>query len=176
MIDVLVACGFDRIYRSAATAATAPSWSTWSSTRASAIAASSGDDVAAHVRHLEAPAIAAHRVSAPGGMGHAGELETSMLLHLRPDLCHMARVVDETDFIATPNYTMDWIEGGALVANPPWDDDTATGAYGGQRGHRRARTPLAGDGHRRKGGPRGGDPRATAAAGRTTYVGMGAVG
>ncbi|MEZ4555413.1 MAG: creatininase family protein [Caldilineaceae bacterium] len=69
-------------------------------------------------------------VSAPGGMGHAGELETSMLLHLRPDLCHMARVVDETDFIATPNYTMDWIEGGALVANPPWDDDTATGAYG----------------------------------------------
>jgi hypothetical protein len=25
---------------------------------------------------------------------------------------------------------MDWIEGGELVANPPWDDDTATGAYG----------------------------------------------
>ena len=25
---------------------------------------------------------------------------------------------------------MDWIEGGDLVANPPWEDDTATGAYG----------------------------------------------
>ena len=25
---------------------------------------------------------------------------------------------------------MDWVEGGALVANPPWDDDTLTGAYG----------------------------------------------
>jgi len=25
---------------------------------------------------------------------------------------------------------MDWVEGGALIANPPWDDDTATGAYG----------------------------------------------
>ena len=25
---------------------------------------------------------------------------------------------------------MDWIEGGALVANPPWDDDSRTGAYG----------------------------------------------
>jgi hypothetical protein len=25
---------------------------------------------------------------------------------------------------------MDWVEGGALVANPPWDDDTATGSYG----------------------------------------------
>ena len=80
--------------------------------------------------HLGAPAIDAHRVSACGGMGHAGELETSMLLHLRPELCHMDRVVDETDFITTRNYYMDWIEGGALVANPPWEDDTATGAYG----------------------------------------------
>ena len=80
--------------------------------------------------HLGAPAIDAHRVSARGGMGHAGELETSMLLHLRPELCHMDRVVDETDFITTRNYYMDWIEGGALVANPPWEDDTATGAYG----------------------------------------------
>jgi len=25
---------------------------------------------------------------------------------------------------------MDWIEGGALTANPPWEDDTRTGAYG----------------------------------------------
>jgi creatinine amidohydrolase/Fe(II)-dependent formamide hydrolase-like protein len=25
---------------------------------------------------------------------------------------------------------MDWIEGGSLIANPPWDDDTKTGAYG----------------------------------------------
>ena len=25
---------------------------------------------------------------------------------------------------------MDWVEGGALVANPPWDDDTITGANG----------------------------------------------
>lgn len=80
--------------------------------------------------HLGAPALDAHRVSGRGGMGHAGELETAMLLHLRPELCHMERVVDEVDFIATPNYYMDWIEGGALVANPPWDDDTATGAYG----------------------------------------------
>jgi creatinine amidohydrolase len=70
------------------------------------------------------------RRSAIGGMGHACELETSLILHLRPDQVHMQRVVDETDFIATPSYYMDWVEGGALVANPPWDDDTATGAYG----------------------------------------------
>ena len=71
-----------------------------------------------------------YRTSKIGGMGHAGELETSYLLHLRPDLCHMERVVDETDFVATPDYYMDWIDGGSLVANPPWDDDTKTGAYG----------------------------------------------
>jgi creatinine amidohydrolase len=63
-------------------------------------------------------------------MGHACELETSLILHLRPELVHLERAVDETDFITTPNYYMDWIEGGALTANPPWEDDTRTGAYG----------------------------------------------
>ncbi len=71
-----------------------------------------------------------HRQSKIGGMGHACELETSLILHLKPALVHMERVVDETDFVSTPSYTMDWVEGGALVANPPWDDDTQTGAYG----------------------------------------------
>ena len=70
------------------------------------------------------------RRSKIGGMGHACELETSLLLHLRPDLVHMDRVIDETDFVASPSYYMDWIEGGALIANPPWDDDTKTGPYG----------------------------------------------
>ncbi len=84
--------------------------------------------------HLSGPqgmaAIQKYRSSGIGGMGHAGELETSMILHLRPELTHMDRVVDEIDFVATPSYYMDWAEGGALIANPPWDDDTATGAYG----------------------------------------------
>jgi len=66
----------------------------------------------------------------PGGMGHACELETSYILHLRPEMVHMERAVDEIDFIATPEYYMDWVEGGALIANPPWTDDTLTGAYG----------------------------------------------
>ncbi|HSM55644.1 MAG TPA: creatininase family protein [Candidatus Sulfomarinibacteraceae bacterium] len=77
-----------------------------------------------------AQALAERRRSPRGGMGHAGELETAMMLHLAPDLVHMARAVDEMDFISTENYYMDWIEGGALVANPPWDDDTISGAYG----------------------------------------------
>ena len=79
---------------------------------------------------MGAQAIKKFRTSKVGGMGHACELETSFILHLRPDLCRMDRVVDETDFIATPDYYMDWIEGGALIANQPWYDDTKTGAYG----------------------------------------------
>ena len=75
-------------------------------------------------------ALEAKRQSPIGGMGHACELETSLILHLCPDLIHLERAVDEMDFICTPSYYMDWIEGGALVANPPWDDDTRTGAYG----------------------------------------------
>jgi creatinine amidohydrolase len=79
---------------------------------------------------MAAPLVEAHRRSARGGMGHAGELETAYMLHLRPELCHMDAVQDETDFITTGNYYMDWIEGGELVANPPWGDDTLSGAYG----------------------------------------------
>jgi creatinine amidohydrolase len=79
---------------------------------------------------IGAAALEKYRTSPIGGMGHACELETSFLLHLRPDLCQMERVVDEMDFVATPDYYMDWIEGGSLIANPPWDDDTKTGAYG----------------------------------------------
>ncbi len=79
---------------------------------------------------IGAAALEKYRTSPIGGMGHACELETAFLLHLRPELCHMERVVDEMDFVATPDYYMDWIEGGSLIANPPWDDDTKTGAYG----------------------------------------------
>jgi len=80
--------------------------------------------------HLGLPSIAQYRKSKIGGMGHACELETAFLLHLRPDLCHMERVVDEAEFISTPNYYNDWVEGGSLVISHPWEDDTLTGAYG----------------------------------------------
>jgi creatinine amidohydrolase len=79
---------------------------------------------------IGAAALDKYRTSKLGGMGHACELETSYMLNLRPDLCHMERVVDEINFVSTPSYYMDWIEGGSIIANPPWDDDTKTGAYG----------------------------------------------
>ncbi len=77
-----------------------------------------------------AEALARYRTSPIGGMGHAGELETSYILHLRPDLVHMELATDEVDFTSTPSYYMDWIESGSLIANPPWTDDTISGAYG----------------------------------------------
>jgi creatinine amidohydrolase len=70
------------------------------------------------------------RRSRRGGMGHACELETALMLHIDPARVQMDRAVDEPEFIATQNYYMEWIEGGALIANPPWEDDTSTGAYG----------------------------------------------
>jgi len=75
-------------------------------------------------------ALEKYRRSKIGGMGHSGELETALILHLQPELVHMDRVVDETDFVTSSHYYMDWVEGGALAANPPWEDDSKTGSYG----------------------------------------------
>jgi creatinine amidohydrolase len=83
--------------------------------------------------HTTGPALEDYRDSKPGGMGHGGELETSYVLHLRLDLVHMDRATTETDFISTPNYAMDWLEAGRLIANPPWRDDTISGIYGDGR-------------------------------------------
>lgn len=43
--------------------------------------------------HFGATVGQAIRASAPGGIGHADELETAHLLHLRPELVHMERAV-----------------------------------------------------------------------------------
>jgi creatinine amidohydrolase len=83
--------------------------------------------------HTTGPALARFRQSRHGGMGHGGELETSYILHLRPDLVHMDRATTEIAFTSTPNYTMDWVESGRLIANPPWHDDTSSGIYGDGR-------------------------------------------
>jgi creatinine amidohydrolase len=131
VIDSLVARGFDRFYLMSGHGGNCSFFTTvvkYAGERHRRIFAAtawlylSGPDGVA--------ALEKHRRSRIGGMGHACELETALMLHLRPDLVDMSKVVDETDFVATPNYYMDWVEGGALIANPPWDDDSKTGAYG----------------------------------------------
>ena len=86
--------------------------------------------VATQFLHTTGPELEALRSTKRGGLGHGCEVETSYMLHLRPDLVHMEKAVPETNFISTPNYYMDWIEGGRIIANPPWTDDTVTGIYG----------------------------------------------
>lgn len=80
--------------------------------------------------HTTGPALGGLRQGAPGSMGHGGELETSYILFLSPELVRMERATVETGFITTSNYNMDWIESGRLIANPPWSDDTTSGIYG----------------------------------------------
>jgi creatinine amidohydrolase len=92
-----------------------------------------GTFIATEWLHTTGPALERYRQSQRGGMGHGCELETSYVLHLRPDLVHMEHAAVETDFISTPNYYMDWVEGGRLIANPPWSDDTVSGIYGDGR-------------------------------------------
>jgi len=92
-----------------------------------------GAFIATEWLHTTGPALERYRQSQRGGMGHGCELETSYILHLRPDLVHMERATVETEFISTPNYYMDWVEGGSLIANPPWSDDTTSGIYGDGR-------------------------------------------
>ena len=131
VIDALVARGFDRFYLMSGHGGNCSFFTTvvkYAGERHRRIFAAtawlylSGPDGVAALEKV--------RRSPIGGMGHAGELETSLMLQLRPDLVDMSKVVDETDFVATPNYYMDWVEGGSLIANPPWDDDSKTGAYG----------------------------------------------
>lgn len=118
-------------------------------------------------------ALEAKRQSPLGGMGHACELETSLVLHLRPELVHLERAVDETDFVTTPSYYMDWIEGGALVANPPWEDDAHRRLRGWQPGDGGEGEVLAGGGRCREGRARGRDPRAVPAAARAAHAAVG---
>ena len=44
---------------------------------------------------LAEPTLSQMRNSGPGGVAHAGEYETALMLHLRPDLVHMERAVRE---------------------------------------------------------------------------------
>ena len=80
--------------------------------------------------HLAADVVESVRESDVGGIAHAGELETSMMLHLRPDL------VREDDVEATPfekPYTgesEDLTESGYLASGRPFSAYTESGAVG----------------------------------------------
>ncbi len=51
----------------------------------------------------------------PGGMGHACELETSLMLHLRPDLVDMSKAVDEVGSMPMSDHFVFELTGGGPV-------------------------------------------------------------
>jgi creatinine amidohydrolase len=67
----------------------------------------------------------------PGGMAHACELETSMLLHLRPDLVQMDKAVDAVDEVQTSeNIFWDLNGGGAVTFQEFFSRNTVSGVQG----------------------------------------------
>jgi len=70
------------------------------------------------------------RESESGGMGHAGEFETSLLLHLRPDLVDKTEL--EGTYLNDPyDFTLnDMFEGGPLSVYPPFETYSESGTIG----------------------------------------------
>ena len=68
----------------------------------------------------------------PGGMGHACELETSLMLVIRPDLVHIEKAKKDMRFPCYPgkgDLFMDWNDG-ALSFMPFWSTISKTGTAG----------------------------------------------
>jgi len=74
--------------------------------------------------------IARMRESAPGGMGHACEFETSMLLHLRPDLVAMERAVVTYPDPGSSYLTTDLVGGSAVRTYQDFGDLSESGTLG----------------------------------------------
>jgi creatinine amidohydrolase len=92
------------------------------------------DALCAHVTWwtLLGPADLAFRESVyPGGMGHACELETSMLLHLRPDLVDMDKAVDEVGSMQmSKHFVFDLTGGGPVGLIDPYSRHSTSGVMG----------------------------------------------
>jgi len=79
---------------------------------------------------LAQAAIAALRESPPGGMGHACEFETAMMLHLRPDAVHMERAVAAYPDTGSPYLSTDLLSGSRVGTYIDFKDLSETGTFG----------------------------------------------
>lgn len=78
---------------------------------------------------IAASGLRAIRESGPGGAAHAGEIETSLMLHLAPDLVRSE--VAPAAIPSRPNgFEIDLIDGGAIVVNLPWKKLSERGHIG----------------------------------------------
>jgi creatinine amidohydrolase len=89
---------------------------------------------------LAEPTLSQMRRSEPGGIGHAGEYETAMMLHLRPDLVQMEKAIREIGQLKLDYFNWDRA-GPSLLSWQDWwsrmsesgvcgDPTVATAEYG----------------------------------------------
>jgi creatinine amidohydrolase len=79
---------------------------------------------------LAEPVFSEMRQSAPGGVAHAGEYETAMMLHLRPDLVQMDKAVRETGQLKLEHFNWDHPEPSILAWQDWWSRMSESGVCG----------------------------------------------
>jgi creatinine amidohydrolase len=79
---------------------------------------------------LAEPVFSEMRRSAPGGVAHAGEYETAMMLHLRPDLVQMDQAVRESGQIKLEHFNWDHLEPSILAWQDWWSRMSESGICG----------------------------------------------
>jgi creatinine amidohydrolase len=79
---------------------------------------------------LAEPTLSEMRQSGPGGVAHAGEYETAMMLHLRPDLVQMERAVREMGQIKLEYFNWDYDEPSVLSWQDWWSRMSESGVCG----------------------------------------------
>lgn len=79
---------------------------------------------------LAADVLAEDRDSSPGGMAHACELETSLMLTFRPDLVQMSLARDERAIEYSPYRRQDLLSAGPVMAPDRFRDLSRSGVVG----------------------------------------------
>jgi creatinine amidohydrolase len=79
---------------------------------------------------LAEPTLSEMRRSGPGGVAHAGEYETAMMLHLRPDLVQMDRAVHEIGQLKLEYFNWDHPEPSVLSWQAWWSSMSESGVCG----------------------------------------------
>jgi creatinine amidohydrolase len=79
---------------------------------------------------LAEPTLSEMRRSGPGGVAHAGEYETAMMLHLRPDLVQMDKAVREIGQLKLEYFNWDYPEPSILAWQDWWSRMSETGVCG----------------------------------------------
>jgi creatinine amidohydrolase len=79
---------------------------------------------------LAEPTLSEMRRSGPGGVAHAGEYETAMMLHLRPDLVQMEKAVREMGQLKLEYFNWDHPEPSVLSWQDWWSRMSESGICG----------------------------------------------